>query len=140
MKQYRYKVSPDIDKRIRLIAASLPEITKTDKSGKPLAAARQKPVTWEDLPAEQKLKHPEKEYHPRRRGENFQRPVMYSMNWSVPVLRNHYNELYFAYRESGEQGVENYVAEVCKITLASQKAAETITQKPADGSGTDNEI
>lgn len=125
-KHFPYKITPEIDKQIKIVADNLPAIQLLNSKGEPIYEPRSRQVGWEDLSNEDKKRFPKKEYWPRRKGENFDRPKLYLIRWSVPRLENHYTNLYWIYREKGDAGVSEYVDKVNAITVASKKAAETI--------------
>jgi Zn/Cd-binding protein ZinT len=92
-----YKLTPEVDKRCKVIASTLSDMQKTDKHGKPLSRKNTKFKGLTDVQIENR------------------RITKAKKNWqtvSEPLLVNHYLELVTAYQQRGEKGIEDYTGRI----------------------------
>lgn len=72
--------------------------------------------TWEELtPKEQQDMGGVKQYHPRRKGETFDRPKLIIFKKREAVFVNHAVELRKLYQQKGEPAFDEYIAWVDKM-------------------------
>lgn len=132
-KNYKFDLTPQIDKQIKEIVRHLPVINRINADGKVITVDRPTCVGFDDLSEEDKkaLKINEREYWEDKpwKVDDWRREKRYVKHDFQPVEENHYINLVFAYREFGEQGVENYVGKVNEITRRSEALAQKIKDK-----------
>jgi hypothetical protein len=119
MKKKKNKITAELDKEIRVIAASLPKLQAIDNGGRPIFYPRRKDVTWDQLNDSEKANFPNEKFLP-------QAGKIYTIRWSEPAMEDHYANLCHIYKHHGLDGVEGYVGEVNKITDKANTAASTI--------------
>ncbi len=123
----RYQVTPEIDSQIKTIAEHLPPIQELNPKGEPLVTTHSKYVSRDEAIALGYTDLPPIEFFTEGKLKGQVKPV--NICWGVPRYRNHYLNMFWKYREFGDDGVAKYVDEVNKITEDSKAAAETIRDK-----------
>lgn len=124
-KQYlKFKVTPEIDKQIKVIAENLPPIQSLNAKGEKLVTKHSKAIGYDEALAAGYENLPKKQYY--KEGKLKGQPVPLIILWEEPRYDNHYLIMYWKYREFGDAGVAEYVHKVNRITEASKKAAESV--------------
>ena len=119
-KKYSYNLTPEYQKQLNELAQELPEIQRVNSNtGELCFISKLVMVPWS------KLSDAEKDF--------FSAPVykkmLHKQIQKVPVLFNHADELYKAFRTHGELGVQKYIDKINEITKASNRAAQRVTRK-----------
>ena len=95
-----YKLTPQIDKKIKEILETLPALQKTHL-GKLLFRTVNRPVDGKDIPEVSRLSIP-----------NFDINKQYDRTTQDPIYVNHYLNLVDAYKKDGERGINEYVEKI----------------------------
>lgn len=126
----QYKVTIDIDRRIKQISAEIPRMIKLDSNKNPLYLERAKKVSWEEMSEKDRAQFPEgKQYYPERPGDKFRRPILYTMRYKEPQYVNHYINLITEFKKRGEQGILDYQEDMQKIITLAHESEKEATQK-----------
>lgn len=148
-KKYKFKLTPDIDKSLKKLAASYPEMVVTGKDGKPIYKTGHESMFWDDLPPEDKerlKKEPDRpvfKWEGTRKVIDYYKPVKYIRPVKDLVLVNHYINLTEAYRLKGIEGIQAYTETINMHTVAAQAQklelpTDETENKAAENAGADS--
>ena len=133
-KKYKFKPTAQILADLKRLAGTFPEIQRLE-DGVPKFTTRVKKVSYNKLSEEDKFRFAADESFRKQKGAA---PFKHTVRWKVPVLFDHYKELYEAYRTEGMEGVKGYTDFVNEVTTASNNAASSV--QPVEGPQPENQL
>lgn len=110
MKKKLHKITHDIEKLIQATCKDFPEMQYYHE-GKPRYRIITVTKQWEECtPAEQKQLGGVKQFHPRKKGQNFDVPKLCIFKKSEAICVNHVVELRKLYQQKGQPAFDEYIA------------------------------